>query len=58
MFKKASKSIGTSTIAASPDPSSPTPISLAMKTQEIIEEDPENPELSDEGEIQMEYSSN
>jgi hypothetical protein len=40
---------------ASPDPLSPIPISLAMKTQENIEEDPEP---ADEGDIQMEYSSN
>jgi len=58
MFNKASKSIGTPTVVASPDPLSLTPISLAMKTQENIEEDPDESESSDEGDIQMEHSSN
>ena len=57
MFSKASKTICTSTIIASPDPLSPTPISLAMKTQENLEEDPDDTEPADEGHIQMEYSS-
>jgi hypothetical protein len=55
MFNKASKSICTSSVVASPDPLSPAPISLAMKTQENIEEDREP---ADGGDIQMEYSSN
>jgi hypothetical protein len=42
----------------SPDPLSPTPISLPVKTPENIEEDPDDTEPSDEGDIQMEYSSN
>ena len=53
MFNKASKSIGTPTVVASPDPLSLTPISLAMKTQENIEEVPDESEPSDEGDIQM-----
>jgi hypothetical protein len=55
LFSRASKSICTPTVVASPDPLSPTPVSLAMKTQENIEEEPEP---ADEGDIQMEYSSN
>ena len=58
MVNKASKSICTSTVVASPDPMSPTSISLAMKTQENIEEDPDESEPWEEGDIQMEYSSN
>jgi hypothetical protein len=55
MFSRASNSICISTVVAFRDPFSPTPISVAMKTQENIEEDPE---AADEGDIQMEYSSN
>jgi hypothetical protein len=57
MFKMASNSISTSTAVASPETSSPTPISIAMKIQENIEEDPEDNEPADEGDIQMEYTS-
>jgi len=39
MVNKTSNSICTPTIMASPDPLSPTPVSLAMKTQENIEKD-------------------
>ena len=58
MVNKASNSICTSTVVASPVPLSPTPISLAMNTQENIEEDLDDTEPADEGVIQMEYSSN
>jgi hypothetical protein len=58
MFKKASKSVCTSTLVVSPDPSSPTPwISSTMKMPENEEQDPEDPESAEEGDIQMEYSS-
>jgi hypothetical protein len=57
MFKMASNSISTSAVVASPDPLSPTPISIAMKIQENIEEDADEPEPADEGDIQMEYTS-
>jgi len=53
MFSKASKSTCTPTVVASPEPLSLTPISLAMKTQENIEEVPDESEPSDEGDIQM-----
>jgi hypothetical protein len=56
MFKMASKIICAPTVMASPDPLSPTPISLAMKIQETIEEDAEDPEPAD-GDIQIEYTS-
>ena len=58
MVNKTSNSICTPTIMASPDPLSPTPVSLAMKTQENIEKDLDESEPWDEGVIQMEYSSN
>jgi hypothetical protein len=57
MFKMASKNISTSTVAASPDPSSPAPVPTAIKIQENIEEDPEDRESADEGDILMEYTS-
>jgi hypothetical protein len=47
MFNKASTSICTSNIVVSPDPLSPTPISLAMKTPENMEEDPDDSEPAD-----------
>jgi len=58
MFKKAMKSVCTSTIVVSPDslfPAPPTP--SAMRNPENAEEDPGGPEPADEGNIQMEYSS-
>jgi hypothetical protein len=58
MFKKASRSVCTSTTVVSPDPLSPTPsTSSATKIPEHTEEDPDDPELADAGDIQMEYSS-
>jgi hypothetical protein len=58
MFRKASKRVSASTVVVSPDPLSPTPsFSSSMKTAEIANEDPVGPELADEGDIQMEYSS-
>jgi len=58
MFKKATKNVCTSTIVVSPDllfPTPPTP--SAMRNQENAEEDLDGPEPADEGNIQMEYSS-
>jgi hypothetical protein len=52
MFKVASKSICTSTVAVSPDPLSPAPSTFsAIKTPENTEEDPNNPEPADEEDI-------
>jgi hypothetical protein len=58
MFQKASKSACTSTVVVPPDPLSPDPsTSLAIKTQENTECDPEDCEPADGGDTQMEYSS-
>ena len=58
MFKQAIKSVCTSTAVVSADPLSPTPpIPSAMRTAENAEEEPDGPEPADEGNIQMEYSS-
>jgi hypothetical protein len=58
MFKKASKSVSTSTIVVSPDPFFLShQFFSAMKTPENTEEDPDDPEPADEGYIQMECSS-
>jgi len=58
MFNKGSKSVCTATIPVLPDPLLPTPSTLsAMKTPENTEEDHDNPQPADEGDIQMEYSS-
>jgi len=55
-FKKAPKSVCTSTVVVSPDPMSPTPSTfLAMKIPENIEKEPDKPEAAD-ADIQMEYS--
>ena len=57
MFKKASKSVCTSTVAVSPDHWSPTPsISSTLNTPENTQEDPEVPGPTDEEDNQMEYS--
>jgi hypothetical protein len=53
MFKKASNSVCTSTVVIFPDLTPST--SSAIKTPENPEEDPEP---ADEGDLQMEYSSN
>ena len=51
MFKKASKSVCTSTIVVFPDPLSPAPSnSSTMRTPENTEEEPDEPEQAD-GEI-------
>jgi hypothetical protein len=52
IFKKASKSICTSTVVVSPDSLSPTP------TQENTKEDADDSELADKRGIQMECTSN
>jgi hypothetical protein len=58
LFRKSSKSACTSTVVVSPDPLSPAPsTSSTVKTPENTEEDPDDPEPADEGDIQMEYSS-
>jgi hypothetical protein len=58
MFRKASKSVGTSTIVVSLDHFSATPsTSSSMKTPQNTEKNPDNPEPADEGDICMEYSS-
>ena len=52
-------SVGTSNVVVSPDPLSPTSsISSTMKTPKNTEEDPNDPEPAEEGDIQMECSSN
>lgn len=57
MFKKAFRSISTSTIVVSSDPLSLTPLtSSAVKTFENTEEDPDEPEPPDEWDTQTEYS--
>jgi hypothetical protein len=53
MFKKASKSVCTSTIVVSSDPMSPS----IAQTPKNTEEDPDDPKPADEGDIQLEYSS-
>jgi hypothetical protein len=54
MLKKSFMSICTSTTVVFPDPLSPRPsTSSARKT----EENPDDPELANERDIQMEYSS-
>lgn len=50
MFKNTFNSACTSTVLVSPDPLSPTP------TQENTKEDPDEPELADERDIQTEYT--
>jgi len=52
MFKKTFNSACTSTVLVFPDPLSPTP------TQENTKEDPDEPELAGERDIQTEYTSN
>jgi hypothetical protein len=55
MFKKASMIVCTSTVVVFPDYLSPTPsTSSALKTLENTEEYPDDPEPTDEGDIQME----
>jgi hypothetical protein len=53
MFQKAAKSVCTSTLVAPPDPLSPAPTSLDMKTPGNKEEEPDDCKLADEGDIQM-----
>jgi hypothetical protein len=58
MFQKLSNGIWTQTAMVSPDLLSPAPCTLStMKTPENTEEDPNDPEPTDVGNIQMEYSS-
>jgi hypothetical protein len=56
--KMAFNCFSTSTIVVSPISLSPTPsYSSAVKTSENTKQNPDDPELTDEGNIQMEYSS-
>jgi hypothetical protein len=58
MFKKASNSACTSTVVVSPDPLSSTPSTFsAINPPENTADDRDDPEPADEGDIQMEYSS-
>jgi hypothetical protein len=55
---KRPQSICTSTVVISPDASCPTASNAsAMKTPENTEGDPDYPEQAQEGDTQMEYSS-
>jgi hypothetical protein len=57
MFKKACRSVCTSTVVVSPDHWSPTQsTSSTLNTPGNTQEDPEFPGPADEGDIQMEYS--
>jgi len=57
MFKKASKSVCTSTVVVSPDHWSPTSsTSSTLNTPGNTQEGPEVPGPADEEDIQMEYS--
>jgi hypothetical protein len=56
--KNTSNSICISTAVVSPEPVSPNPsASSAMKTPGNTKEDPDDLEIADELDIQMEYSS-
>jgi hypothetical protein len=56
MFKNASENVCTSAVVLSPDPLSPTPsIPSNMKTPENTD-DPDDPQPTEEGDIQMENS--
>jgi hypothetical protein len=58
MFKNVSKSVCTSIIVVPHDPLSPASLcSSAMKTLEMTEEDPNDPQPVDEGDIPMEDTS-
>jgi hypothetical protein len=57
MFKKASKSVFTSTVVVSLDCLSLTPLtSSAVRTPENMGKDHDDPESAEEGDAQMEYS--
>jgi hypothetical protein len=56
VLNKASKSVCTTIIVISPDPLSPAPSTSIMKTQKT-QKRTVDPEQVDEGNIQMEYSS-
>jgi hypothetical protein len=55
-FKKASKSLHTSTVLVSPDPLSPSPTYSPVQTPENTNKDSDDPEPAD-GYIQLQYSS-
>ena len=59
LFKKASKSVSTSAIVVSLDPLShiPSSSSRSSKAPENTEDDPDDSELADEGDTQVEHSS-
>ena len=56
MFKKASKSVCTSTTVESPGLLSPTPSPSSVTTPKNTGKNPDAPESADEGETQLEYS--
>ena len=59
MFTKASRCVCTSTVVLSLDPLSPTPsTNSVMRTAENTEEDLYDPHTADEGDNQIEYTSN
>jgi hypothetical protein len=59
MFTKASRYVCTSTVVLSLDPLSPAPSNNSvMKTAENTEEDPCDTHTADEGDNQIEYTSN
>jgi len=59
MFKKASRSVCSSTTVVSHNSLSLIPLtSSALKTPENTEENPDEPKSEDEGDIQMECSPN
>jgi hypothetical protein len=58
MLEKSTKSVCTSTIVVPPGPLPPTPsTSSVVKTPDNTEKDCDDPEPADEGDIQMEYTS-
>lgn len=58
MFKEASNNACASTVVVPPDIVSPTPSTSAIQTPENTKQDPYDPEPADEGDDQVQYSSN
>jgi len=57
MFKKASKSVRTLTIVVSPDPSLLLHQILQLWRCQKTDKDPNDPDWADEGDVQIEYTS-
>jgi len=58
LFKKAPKSVCTVAVVVSPDPFAPYIMSLfSSEHSEDTEKEPDEPEGENQGDIQMEYSS-